>query len=189
MSVRFCASTTLAMMALAACGPGADDTTAETPLRFDNPQALTSCAAPPEGLAAELFVTGNRNPCPLTVDVAAGTTSGSCEVAPGRVRVLTLDWFADVVDGNDHVIRVLLAQARTEVDLTGDVEAEVSVTIDPDDVVTEGCLDVVADPAGAETTAYDGAEVPPCDLDRSCDDGGACSNLEELCAGDDPFTR
>ena len=163
-----------ALLALAACGPSSSPAT----LRFENPQALTDCAAPPQDLQARLWISGTRDPCFLDVDVAAGTTSGACETAPGVKRRFTLDWFVD--EGGREVV---LAQARKELDLTQQEDAAVTLAIGADDVVTDGCRDMSVDSFdGTDTVDVDGRAVPVCDLD---DDGVA--NVAEVCAGADPF--
>jgi hypothetical protein len=166
-----------------ACGPDAD---AGAALTFSLPQALLSCASVPE-LSARMWVSGSSDPCALDVDVQAGTTSGTCDVTPGTERTLTLDW-TTVVDHAGEDFTLLLAQARGTLDLSTPKE-KATFTVGEDDVVTTACRDMRTDTLeGAEVIDVDGVEVPPCDVDESCDgDDGACTNLGELCASADPF--
>ena len=173
---------TLAASTLAACGGEVQPGVVSLPL----PQALqVSCATAPVDLSAQLWVSGRDAPCTLSVDQVAGTTSGQCDVAAGRERTLTVDWYVER-DGT----RVLLAQARQTIDLAGATDAEQNVNIAEGDITVTDCLDVRDDKVdGVDTQRFDGVDVPVCDLDDSC--GGAlaadCSNLGELCAGEDPL--
>ena len=99
--------------------------------------------------------------------------------------MLTVDWFVE-----RGGTRVLLAQARTLIDLAGATEVEQQVTFTADDITTTDCLDVRQDAFdGTQTQRFAGDDVPVCDLDNSC--GGtldaSCSNLGEICAGTDPL--
>jgi hypothetical protein len=146
-------------------------------LVFRTPQALVACAQPPEQLQARLWISGSSDPCLLAVDVAASTTSGECETAPGIVRRFTLDWFVDVA-GRE----VVLAQAQQDVDLAGE-QASIDLVFADDDVKVAGCLDMSVDSfSGSEVVDVDGADRPVCDLDEDGTD-----NLSEVCSGDDPI--
>jgi hypothetical protein len=153
------------------------------------PRALVACEQRPADLAAELWVSGSDEPCGLDVD-DAGAAAGACDVTPGTVRVLTLDWFVTrPFDGDD--VRVLLAQARGELDLTRARSADATFTVSPDDVVYSRCLDMREDSfQGSPTTTFDGEERPPCDLDDSCpadSEEVTCANVGEVCEGEDPL--
>ncbi len=171
----------LAACALTACAGelDADSVTLQTP------QAL-ACAATPD-LQARLWISGSANPCALDVDLAAGTTTGSCNTRPGRKRTLTLDWF---VHDDAHDIDLILAQARDTLDLSNEQNAEEAFNVSDDQVSLFGCLDVSVDQvSGSETVHIDGNDVPVCDVDNSCNGaaGDGCTNLGELCGGGDPF--
>lgn len=184
-------------LALGACGPG-DDDTPSMGIALATPQALqVDCANAPVDLKAELRITGNTRVCELTVDVDAGTTTGTCPTSRGFVRTLTLDWFVERTAPGGGPVRVVLAQARGSLDFTDDAEAaprplfgepEVETatwTITPDDITVSTCVDVTTDPASTETTmSFEGASVPVCDLDGSCasDPEPDCTNLGQLCA-------
>ena len=170
----------IASTTMVACAPLEDVAT----VSFATPRALLECAAPPEDLAARMWISGSKVPCDLEVDVEGGTTTGSCDTRPGLVRTLTLDWFAPR-GGLDLV----LAQARGELDLTQGEEAEVGFSVADEDVVTTGCVDATFDQVdGAPTIEVSGVDVPVCDVDDSCAGAdGACTNLGELCAETDPF--
>lgn len=169
----------------AGCGAPAPDAVA-LPL----PRALTvDCAAPPEDMQAALWVSGQDAPCPLDVDLSAGTAGGACAVTPGRVRRLTLDYFVErpVVGGT---LRIVLAQAQREIDLAAPEAQEVEARFSEEDVRVTGCLDMSADSfEGRALVRFDGADRPVCDLDASCggDEQPACANLGEVCAGGDPL--
>jgi hypothetical protein len=165
-----------AVLALAVAGLGACSPSPSSPstLTLPLPQALVACAAVPDDLQARLWISGTSDPCFLDVDVAAGTTSGACPIAPGIERRVTLDWFIDVAGR-----AIVLAQAQGEVDLAGATD-DVTFTVADDDIVTAGCKDMSQDSfAGSDDVDVDGAAVPVCDLD---DDG--VSNVDEVCAGD-----
>lgn len=158
------------LLGLAACEASTSPATLTLPL----PQALVACAAVPDDLQARLWISGTSDPCFLDVDVAAGTTSGACPIAPGIERRVTLDWFVDVAGR-----AIVLAQAQGEVDLEG-ATTDVTFTVADDDIVTTGCKDMSKDSfAGSDTVDVDGADVPVCDLDN---DGVV--NVDEVCAGD-----
>ena len=163
------------MVTLTACG---SESSVQPRVLVLRPQALVSCAQPPEpgSLQARLWISGSDAPCFLTVDEAS--SSGACDVVPGVKRVFTLDWFVDR-GGRD----VVLAQASRTVDLTGATEATVDLTFVDDDYSSDGCLDMAVDSlAGSPTVDVNGIERPVCDLD---DDGD--SNVVEVCRGDDPL--
>jgi len=162
-----------------ACAPPAEVNT----VAMATPDAL-GCDSIPTDIQARLWVSGSKVPCELVLNIDAGTTTGSCDAAPGRVRTLTLDWFLP----SDRGVDVLLAQATGEVNLEQAQNAEEPFA--PSALVTSDCRDMHDDQVvGSSTVTLDGVEVPPCDLDKSCAgvDDGACSNLSELCAGGDPF--
>lgn len=185
LSLALWAAATLACAPGAPGGAGADgDADVDAALFLRTPRALLECAAPPDDMEARLWVSGSAEPCPLEVDVAAGTTSGFCTTAPGLARTLTLDWFAP-----RGGIDLVLAQARGGVDLSASDEEQVAFTVGEDDVVTSECLDMTEDQVdGTPIIEVNGAGVPVCDVDDSCAGGdGACSNLGELCADTDPF--
>lgn len=177
---------TFALVALAAvmgCGPE------EPPVgvvAFPAPQALDSCANQPT-LLAQMWVSGNQDPC--TLDVAAdGSASGSCQVQARAERTLTVDWYVDSTF-NGSPVRVLMAQAQRTVDLREPESDTLDLAIAADDIVVRGCVDVTGDDkvTGLSEIAFNGATVGPCDLDASCSDPAdeACSNLGEVCAGGD----
>ena len=177
-----------ALCCLVGCGPPPGSAQV---FSFATPRALTvECANPPADLDAELWISGNREACPMTVDQVAGTTTGSCEVAPGRVRTATLDWFVGRPSPQRESVRVLLAQAQQEIDVTDPDGGTVTLRVNDEDIVIEDCLDVRDDPAaGVDTVRLGEQLVPVCDLDRSCaqDAAPACTNIGEVCAGTDPF--
>lgn len=173
--------------AMCGCAPIDDDGDAASTganISLSTPRALLECAAPPDDIAARMWISGSDEPCALEVDVDGGTTSGACSTRPGLVRTLTVDWFAP-----RGGIDLVLAQARGAIDLTkGDV-AEVAFEVAEEDVVTTECLDMRDDQVdGSLIIEVNGVGVPVCDVDDSCAGGdGACSNLGELCAETDPF--
>lgn len=174
-----------ALLFAAGCGPGAPGAL-DDGVAFSLPQALVDCAAPPAGLDARMWVSGSAVPCDLEVSLDDGATTGACVVTPGRVRTLTIDWFAPSERGID----IVLAQAKKDIDLAQAEAASVALNIHPEDVATGNCRDMSNDQLeGALTVSFGGADVPVCDLDASCVDplDPACSNLGELCAGADPF--
>ena len=145
------------------------------------PQALVDCAQPPAdtALRARLWISGTAAPCPLTI--LADGVSGNCDVVAGIERTFTLDWFTVDSSGVD----VVLAQARTTLDLTGEIEASQKLVFADDDYVIDECLDMSADSsAGRDVVVVDGSDRAVCDLDN---DGDA--NLVEVCAGRDPLGR
>ncbi len=147
-------------------------------MSFQTPRALTACAAPPANLQARLWISGTGVPCPLDVDVDAGTTSGSCETAPGIERRFTLDWFID--EGGREIV---LAQAQQDVDLGAQADAAITLSVKDEDIVVDGCLDMSKDAfTGSDTVDVDGEAVPVCDLD-----GDGSANIVEVCDGSDPF--
>lgn len=176
----------LLVVALAACG-GSEPAS----IRLDNPQALTvDCASPPTGLAARLWVSGYDEAFGLDFDAAAGTTTGTVEIAPGLVRKLTVDWYVPL--GRADGIDLLLAQARGDLPLVDNVQPTTDFAIATDSILDVSCLDMHADSfAGSATVVLDGATVPVCDLDDSCSGGdpAACTNLIESCSGSDPLDR
>lgn len=162
---------------LALCAAGCGPAPSSPSLVFRNPQALAACAQPPDELLARLWISGSNVPCFLDVDVAAGTTSGECEAAPGIERRFTLDWYVDVAG-----LEVVLAQAQQDVDLAGK-QGGITLAFVDDDVSVVACLDMSVDSfEGSPVVDVDGADRPVCDLD---DDGA--DNLAEVCNGDDPF--
>lgn len=173
------------MGVVALCAAGCAPAQVDPTVSLVTPQALLVCASAPV-FEARLWVSGAADPCPLEVDVDAGTTSGTCDVTPGAERTLTLDWFTIVDHGGDFDL--LLAQARGTLDLTTPTD-KAAFTVDDDDVKTDACLHMRDDTLdGAQVITVDGAEVPPCDVDESCNGAdGACTNLGELCASTDPF--
>jgi hypothetical protein len=185
----------LLSFAFGCAGSGVDDSNdnvVDATWKMSIPNALAlDCAAPPADLSAELWVSGNRDSCPMDVDLSAETTSGSCTVAPGRVRTVTLDWFVTrTAPGGVLPMRVLLAQAQGQIDLQDVSESEVTWSVTEDDIRLTQCLDMTEDPAGgASTVAFDGESRPVCDLNGSCGgvEAAACSNLGELCNGGDPL--
>lgn len=171
----------------AACGPPEPELAL---FEVAAPRALSACQNPPATgeLSAELWVSGQEESCPLDVDPADRSVSGSCTVTARAVRTLTLDWFT--VEGG---VRVLLAQAREELDLVAPASEEVMLAVTDEDVTVRDCVDVTGDDKvnGEATVVFGGAEVPVCDLDDSCAgapaDDEACANLGEVCAGEDPL--
>jgi hypothetical protein len=192
-STRAESSAVLAAVWVAATiGTSCGDARSTSPdLVFATPRALTvDCANPPADLEAELFVSGNRDPCPLTVDIADGTTSGSCETTPGLVRTAVINWFVVRPSPLGASTRVLLAEAEQQVDLREEPEGDVALVFDDEDIVVRGCRDRTIDVIdGSNTQIVDGTEREVCDLDADCPNGTdvACSNLGELCAGTDPL--
>lgn len=146
------------------------------------------CAQPPADLQAVAWVSGSREPETLAVDVDAGTTTGTLRVTTGEQRRVVIDWFIE-----RGGVRVLLGQAVKSLDLTAPEGDTVTLAIAPDDVEVADCLDVTGDVSreGASSTTFEGEARPPCDLDNSC--GGtlavSCSNLGEVCAGEDPLVE
>lgn len=173
-----------AWLGLVGCAPATPDGAV-----LSLPRALVACAQPPANLAARMWVSGKDEPCPLDVDLAAGTTSGNCDVIPGRERVITVDWLVP----EDSAPEIVLAQAQQKIDLREAADADVDVTLANDDVRTADCRDMRDDQLdGAPTVTVGEREVPVCDLDDSCAGSAnpadpACSNLGELCAGHDPL--
>lgn len=169
-----------------------EEETVEAHWRLATPRALVvDCDSRPSDLEAELWVSGYQEACPMVVDMENGITTGTCTVAPGRVRTLTLDWFVmrDKPSGGGQV-RVLLAQAQDELDLQDATEAQVTWTVAEEDIDTVNCLDMRDDSAnGSEVVLFEGDSQPVCDLDDSCDGvlTVACSNLGEICNGADPL--
>jgi hypothetical protein len=161
-----------ALLSGGACGPAP----VASGLTVARPQALIDCASPPgEALQARLWVSGHEAPCALGVDDTGA--SGDCVVTPGIERRVTIDWFVD----RGGVI-IVLAQARTDVDLAG-ATGDVAITFTDADYVTEGCFDMSVDAfAGSPTVEVFGLPQPVCDLD-----GDNESNVVELCAGRDPL--
>jgi hypothetical protein len=172
----------------ASCG---EERTTSPDLVFATPRALTvDCANPPADLEAELFVSGSRDPCPLTVDLAAGTTSGSCETTPGIVRTAVINWFVMRTSPLGATTRVVLAEAEKQVDLREEPEDDVALTYTDEDIIVRGCRDRTDDVIeGSLTQSVDGAVREVCDLDDDCanETDTACSNLGELCALADPL--
>lgn len=168
-----------------ACGPVLDDGSATAPLSLSFALPI-ECASPPADLEAVAWVSGSREPTPLEVDVAAGTTTGTLRVTTGAERRIVVDWFVE-----REGARVLLGQAADTLDLTEPEAETVILEISPSEVQVSDCVDVTSDVSrvGSPTTAFDGEQRPPCDLDESCQgaDEAACSNLGELCAGGDPL--
>lgn len=176
-------STSMVAIAVTACAPAPEVAL----VSFPAPQALVSCAALPDDLDAELWVSGNDEACDLEPG-DDGSVSGSCEnfVAGRAVRTVTLDWF--IVRGG---VRVLLAQAQKEVDLTAVSSGEQTVAFTEDDIRVRGCFDMRDDQLdGSPTMLVNGAQRLVCDLDEDCPADLAvtdCSNLGEVCAGADPL--
>jgi len=167
-----------ALLVIAGCG---DVAPAVTAVSVAVPQALVDCAQPPAdaALRARLWISGTAAPCPLTI--AADGVSGDCDVVAGIERTFTLDWFT--VDGSG--VDVVLAQARTTLDLTGEIEADQQLVFADDDYAIDDCLDMSVDSfAGHDVVVIDGRDRAVCDLDN---DGDA--NLVEVCAGRDPLGR
>lgn len=185
----------LMVAAAPSCGPEGDDAPPMS-VALATPQALqVECDNRPDDLQAELTITGNVNPCPLTVDLEAGTTTGTCPTSRGFVRTLTLDWFVLRTGPNGEAVRVVLAQARGELDFTGEAETPAMFapaepetatwSIGADDITVSSCVDVSEDQVnGSSTVEFQGASVPVCDLDDSCAAGTEpdCTNLGQLCA-------
>lgn len=165
--------------------------TEATTVSLENPRALTvACASPPADITARLWVSGYQEPFALTFDAAAGTTSGTADIAPGVVRKLTIDWYLPL--GRADGIDLVLAQAQADLPLVDNVQATAAFTIPAESIMDTSCLDMRKDTfAGAPTVLLDGAAVPVCDLDDSCASGDpvACSNLVESCSGSDPLDR
>lgn len=156
-------------------------------------------------LQAQLWISGSDVPCPLSVDLDTGITSGTCNIPVGRERLLTLDWFVQWPienpdnqnnagnDGADPIlVPVVLAQVQTTLDLS-DIATVVatppSVNIDDADIRTTNCRDMRADSSEGETQIrINGALRSVCDLNDSCDgaENGTCNNVGDLCAGRDP---
>lgn len=179
----------LVALASAACGGPPEGDVGLTALGL--PFALpVDCAQEPADLSAEAWVSGFREPTPLDVDLAAGTTSGEIDDVTVGDRTLVIDWYVER-DLGGAPVRVLLAQAESPLDLTAPETGSVEVTIAPDDVNVTECRDVRGDPtlAGSPTQTVGGVERPACDLDDSCAGSPApeCANLGELCAGADPL--
>jgi hypothetical protein len=173
-----------AMSMVAGCG--AEHDPALTPLTLAFPQALlTDCASPPSDLAAELWVSGVNESCALDVDVTTQSVTGVCTIPAGRDRTVTLDYFVE-----RQGIRVLLAQARERLSLAN-AEAEMDWTVSEDDIDPLNCLDVTEDQLnGSDIQVIGGNARPVCDLDDSCQGTPAtdCSNLGEICAGQNPLS-
>ncbi len=172
------------VLALASCGGGEPAS-----IRFDNPRALTvDCASPPTGMAARLWVSGYDEPFGLTFDAAAGTTTGTADIAPGVVRKMTIDWYVPL--GRADGIDLVLAQAQGDLSLVDSARPTAEFAIAADAILDASCLDMRADSfAGSATVVLDGATVPLCDLDDSCSGGdpATCTNLIESCSGGDPL--
>jgi hypothetical protein len=178
----------LGALLASACAPAEEDVQLTA---LGLPFALPiDCAQEPSDLAAEAWVSGFRDPEPLTVDLAAGTTTGEVSNVTVGDRTLIIDWYVER-DFGGATHRVLLAQAETALDLTAPETATVEVSISPDDVEVAECRDVRGDPtlAGSATQTVGGVDVPACDLDDSCAGSPApeCANLGELCVGEDVF--
>ncbi len=171
--------------ALVACGPAPDGPGLDAPLALSFALPV-ACAQPPADLEAVAWVSGSRDPVPLEVDLAEGTTSGTLRVTTGAERRIVLDWFVERAG-----TRVLLGQAVTSLDLTAPEAESIVVEIAPSDVEVAACRDVTGDVTrvGSATTTFEGEQRPTCDLDDSCAGGleAVCSNLGELCAGEDPL--
>jgi hypothetical protein len=164
------------LLLLSACAPPAVDT-----LVLSNPQALVECENIPDDLNARMWISGQSAPCALAVNVDDNTTSGSCDIVPGLVRRLTIDWFVplDRDDGLDLVV----AQTQGEIDLQRSDAADKTFTFEDADINTADCKDMRKDQFnGADTVAFGGADVPLCDLDAS-----GAANVDEVCAGSDPL--
>ena len=180
-------------LSLVACAGGDDGAhTVRGHWVVSTPQALQlDCAQVPDDLSAELWVSGNQESCPLTVDLDEGTTSGTCQTVPGRVRVATLDWFVFRSHPSEsEPVRVLLAQAQSDIDLEEPSENTVTWTIEDDDIQVTDCLDVTSDPFDGETQVELNGQIQlVCDLDGSCggSEAAGCSNLGEICNGTDPL--
>jgi len=173
------ASSLCALAAVFAVGGCAGNDDVAPSLVFGTPQALISCAAIPDDdtLQARLWISGTESPCFLDV---AGGASGDCSTTPGIERAFTLDWFVDI-GGRD----IVLVQARKLVDLSDPESDTVDLAFADDDYITDDCKDMSRDSfVGVDTVDVDGVDRPVCDLD---DD--AVSNVDEVCAGDDPTGR
>lgn len=176
--------------ALALCGLlAACDAAEPATVAFANPQALqVDCPSAPGNLSARLWVSGYDEPFPLELDLGAGTTTGSVDIAPGVVRKLTLDWFVPL--GRSDEVDLVLAQAQGELSLIDNVQSTAELSLTEDAIVDTGCKDMRQDSfAGSATLRLDGSDVPVCDLDNSCAGGdpATCTNLLETCAGSDPL--
>jgi len=136
-------------------------------------------------MRAELYVSGylqaDGGGCALTVNEDTCEVSGTCPSITPRRRQLTLDYFVKVED-----VRVLLAQATKDVDLTSSAQ----VTFTEADLVPTaacqlmpGCDNSARTCPGFQVVWEDGGVAQPvCDLDAD-----AYSNLDELCGGTDPL--
>jgi hypothetical protein len=174
----------LALALACGCAPSLDGDAIDD-VELATPSALTSCASPP-AFVARLWVSGNSDPCPLTV--AGAKTSGACAAAAGRVRTFTLDWF---IHDDAHDVDLVLAQAQKKLDLTAPSSANATLAIADADIESDACLDMRADQVtGSPTELVAGQVVPVCDVDNSCAGAAAsapCHNLDEVCGGGDPF--
>ncbi len=150
------------------------------------------CEQVPTDLRAEAWQSGARSSTPLEVDLVTQETRGTVEVTAGLVRRLVVDWYVERRFEGEPV-RVLLAQYATEIDLTMPDAAVVSWPIDATEMTSTDCVDVRSDLSreGVTQQTVGGIARPVCDLDESCTTGGGgpCTNLEELCAGTDPFVQ
>lgn len=177
-----------ALLVLGACG---DDSEPAGLARFALPFALpVDCAALPADLEAEAWVSGSRASTALEVSVAEGTTTGRLRVTTGAERLVVVDWFVRRPGPDGEDVRVLLAQAARQVDLRG-ADDDVALAFEDDDVDVTDCRDVTGDVSrvGSDTQLFAGEQRPVCDLDESCAGAPAvdCSNLGELCAGEEPL--
>ena len=188
----YCAGTIVFLLFGISCQPEDVDAVGAQ-WTVSTPQALSlDCAQIPTDLSAELWVSGNQSSCPMTVDIDNGTTSGTCQTVAGRIRTVTLDWFVmrdSPFDGTE--VRVLLAQARGEVNLENTSETDASWSYTEDDIRITECLDMTNDAFEGETQVELNGQVRSvCDLDSSCGSTQAagCSNLGEICIGEDPLS-
>jgi hypothetical protein len=100
------------------------------------PQALVSCAQPPDdyeaSVSAALWVSGVASPCALSVE--GSVTRGSCNVPRGSRRIVTLQW---------RYKTFVIAQASQALNLNVDASDGATWTIADDDIVTSGCSDFI----------------------------------------------
>ena len=174
---------TIFLLLFCACGSEAEVEASTVSLGF--PEQL-ACDLMPEDLQAEFWQSGSADSQALTVDVAAGTTSGEVFVKTGTKRNLVIDWFVE-----REGIRIMLAQVIAELDLSNNDLRERAFDVTPEQIRVSECKDVTGDIAriGVDTISVNGVQMPVCDLDGSCEGApnGACSNLGEICSGADPL--
>lgn len=157
------------------------------------------CAAPPQDIKARLWISGMSDACLLDVSADA-VVSGSCPGVTARAtRNTTLDYYLEQdlsarFSSLENPYTVLLAQAHKDLDLNN-IESESYPLnfVEADFISEDSCLDYEhvntdGDMGRSRITDFN-ALGSPCDLDADMMNNSGGTNLQELCAGADPFIK